>query len=171
MAKPAWSRAARTGELRRHKNLVFFACEGLVALHDERKPEEDYMVMTPGEFEERAHALGKYANRVSAADPKWLREEGRICKAGANDMLKSVQEARHMGDPTDPVVQAFWAKHRNRKSKVTFSDPCLPELPRGKVTGRTAEVDGQAALVPDDVHLRIHRPPVRRQRKGIILDV
>jgi hypothetical protein len=178
MNRPTWSAHARTGQTRRHKKLVFFACEGLIMLYDERKPEEDYNVILPADFERRATELARFGRECAAADSsRAMREEGRECIAGADDMIACVREARFMGDPSDPAVQAFWARHRpGHKSTVSLragSDaagyPEFPEIERGKNTGRTVAVDGQAALVDESIALRLHRPP--RRKKRLLLDV
>jgi len=173
MSKPAWSVTARTGPVRRHKRQAFFACEGLVALCDERSGEEDYTVLLPSECVERANALDEFARKVKAGDSKWQREEARVMRKAAQDLETTAKEARHMGDPSDPAVQAYWAKHRDRKSKVSFSQATLPDVSLGKFTGRTADVDGKAHNVAADVHLKLRRPARRKPRttKGIILDI
>lgn len=178
MSHPRWAAQARTGQIRRYKQLTFFACEGLIALYDERHPQEDYNVILPADFERRATELARFGKECLATDSaKSLREVGRECVAGANDMVAAVKEARFMGDPSDPAVQAFWALHKpGSKSTISLRAGCdaagypdLPEVSRGKLTGKTAAVDGQAALVDNATHLRLHRPPRRKQR--FIVDV
>ena len=119
MSKPAWSSGARQGPLRRHKQLVFFACEGLVALLDEREKavlaNDVYNVMTPQSFKERAEALIGVARKIKAGDKKWQKQEGAEMRQAANDMLETAKEATDMGDPSDPAVQAFWERHRTHR--------------------------------------------------------
>lgn len=157
--------------MRRHKQLVFFACEGMIALYDERHPEEDYGIHYVADFEERARELNRLgADMAKAENPKSFREEGRIFVAGAQAMLEAVQEARFMGDPSDPAVQSFWAKARTRKTRVSLHQgtdragyPDLPQVDRGKLTGKTANVDGKADLIDASTHMRIHKPARRKQ--------
>lgn len=181
LSKPAWSIGARQGPLRRHKQLVFFACEGLVVLRDERehRQDADYETLTPTDFERRANGLGVFASKCKAADPPWLREEGRLCEKAANEMLETVTEARNMGDPSDPAVQSFWARHRGRKSTVSLRAgtdaagyPDLPGVDRGPRTGRTAEPGQQMdTTVAEANHVRIHKPPKKKPRSGLILNL
>jgi hypothetical protein len=126
---------------------VFFACEGLVAVFDERDDEEEYVVITPGDFKERAVGLGEMGSKMAKDERKWMRTEGQAMRQAANDMLETAKEAIHMGDPSDPAVQAYWARHRtNRTIKVSLSagsdEAGYPELPKvdlGKFTGRTTD--------------------------------
>ena len=108
MSKPAWSAGARQGPLRRHKQLVFFACEGLIALFDEREKaqatDDVYTIMTPASFAERATALASFAKKVRASDAPWQRQEGREMGRAALDMEETIKEACDLGDPVDPAV-------------------------------------------------------------------
>jgi hypothetical protein len=169
---------ARTGTILKYEKLTFFACEGLIVLHDEREAAEDYNVILPDDFLERARELNRLGKECTSTDSqRSLRETGRKYMQGASDMRLAAKEAKDMGDPSDPAVQAFWARHRpGRKSRVSLragSDkagyPQLPELPRGKNTGKTAAVDGKAKIVDQDTHLRIHTPP--RRKRQLVLDV
>ena len=171
--KPAWALGARQGPLRRHKKLVWFACEGFIALYDERTAEEQYEVITTNDFEYRAKQLAVLAKKMKVDQRKWMRQEGKEILRDCEGMLDSVREARAMGDPTDPAVQAFWAKHR-RRSTVSLSPgadaagyPELPGVARGPLTGRTAAIDGQAAI-PEN-HVKIRRKPRKKPRNGLIL--
>jgi hypothetical protein len=182
-AKPAWAVGARQGPLRRHKQLVFFACEGLIALHDERETSQEegdtYTVITPDDFEYRAQALGEFGKKAKASDKPWQRQEGNEMKKAAQDMLETVKEARDMGDPSDPAVQAWWARHR-RNDRVAFSfergkpDKSLDQMNRdAPKTGRTA----QHTLDGDDLDrlaaaTKIRQKPRKKPRKGqLILDL
>lgn len=178
LTKPAWTVGARQGPLRRHKQLIFFACEGLVVIRDERedKQDDDYIVEKPDDFEKRARGLGGFASKCKAADPAWLRAEGELCERAANDMLETCKEARDMGDPSNPAVQAFWARHRRsntvRVGLHAGTDregyPELPGVDRGPMTGRTAE-PGQT--VDTTAVQRLHRAPKKKNRTGLILDL
>jgi hypothetical protein len=170
-SKPAWSHDARTGKVHRHKQLTFFACEGLIVLYDERKQEEDFKVIFPDDFLLRAKHIDRMAKPLKLAATASAREEHRVLKAGAIAMREAVLEAKEMGDPSDPAVQAFWARHR-RSSSVMCADPTgyrppLPgALPRGRNTGRTAAIDGIAGD-----RNKIYRPPRKRSRTGLILEI
>ena len=185
MNKPAWSAGARQGPLRRHKQLVFFACEGLIALLDEREKaqqaDEVYSIMTPSSFAERATALASFAKKVRASDAPWQRQEGRDMGRAALDMEETIKEARDMGDPSDPAVQAYWAKHRtNRVIKFHGFELGAPtktvtqmaaEAPR---TGRdaTATLDAEGLAQMQQQARTIYKPPQRKRPvKKLILDI
>jgi hypothetical protein len=176
--KPIWALGARQGPLRRHKQIVFFACEGLVAMYDEREHDEDYIVVTPDEFRERSVGLARMAKKMAHGSQKWMRSDGRSMLQAAEDMLTTIREAKAMGDPSDPLVRAFWAKHR-RNSTVSLSAgtdaagyPALPEIPLGNVTGRTTEagvapeaVAGGLLIGGEDV-TKVRRKPKKKPRAG-----
>jgi cytochrome c1 len=162
-SKNAWV-GARQGPRRRHKKIIFFACEGLIAIYDERASDGGYQVVTPTEFKYRALALAETARRMSTDEMPWVRQDGQELLLSVCDMLTAIQEAKDMGDPSDPAVQAFWARH-NRRSTVAVGPrtdlagyPALPPLPRGHFTGRTA-APGDAIATAGAVPLR--RRPVK----------
>lgn len=182
---PVWSVGARTGPIRRHKKLVCFACEGLVAIHDDREDVDGYIVLRPSEFRERIVALVQFAKKMVKDDRKWMRQEGRQCLADCQAMMETIKEARDMGDPSDPAVQAYWSRHRtNRSISVSLSagsDPAgypeLPKVDRGPRTGRTAdpgdpfETIKPAATIVGDTKIR--QKPRRRPRpeQAIVLNL
>lgn len=182
--KPAWAREARQGPLRRHKQLVFFACEGLIALHDERETafekDAEYEVIMPDDFEYRAKGLAAFARKAKASHKPWQRQEAKEMKKAAEDMMETVKEAKAMGDPSDPEVQAFWARHR-RSNRVAFNytqgkpkktlDQYNKEAPD---TGRTAHgsIDPELQQRVEDNAMKIRTKPTRKPRSGrIILDL
>ena len=177
--KPAWSLGARQGPLRRHKEIVFFACEGLIAMLDERTHDEEYVVVTPDDFQKRAQGLADLGKPMAKDSQKWMRTDGRAMLAAANDMVTTVKEAEHMGDPSSPAVRAWWQKHR-RNSTVSFSEgsdpagyPTLPEMPVGKFTGRTADAGAPAdtaggIIIGGGDSTKIRRKPKKKAR-GLIL--
>ncbi len=180
--KPAWALAARTGPVREYVSLKVFACEGLICIIDERpgKTEGEYTIVTPLDLEERVRELNrKYRNKGRMDMPFWKRFEHDKEVRGSQNCTECIKEARAMGDPSDPAVQLFWARHR-RSSTVRFNFsprtdakgyPSLPIVPLGKMTGRTAEIGAELALpaltVRDDMH--IHVPPKPKNRSGLIL--
>lgn len=167
MKKPAWSTGARTGPVRNFMDLKIFACEGLICIIDEREgKQDDFTAIPPGELEQRAKAVTRlYRGQTPAQMTKWQRQEHHKRVSGASNCAECAKEARDMGDPTDPQVQAFWAKQR-RNVSISFAPktdaagyPRLPDLPKGNFTGRTTDPG-----VPV-----IHPPPKKRQRSGLIL--
>jgi hypothetical protein len=187
MSHPVWTHGGRTGPIRRHKQLVFFACEGLVALYDERKTDEDYMVLTPAEFKERATALNEFGTKIGKTDPtRWQRQESHEMVRAAADMTECVKEAKSMGDPSDPAVQAFWARHR-RSSVVSMSqrkndfEHGMPKktLDQIKKDSKGTQQGGQPTgddevrrVVAQAEAGRVRRLPRKKPRKGrLILDL
>lgn len=184
MNKPVWTHGGRTGPARKFQGLVVFACEGLICILDERDGKEgEATIVTPADMQFRiAAVMRQYRSQTRAELKKWQRAELDAKISGANDLEACIKEARNMGDPSDPAVQAWWSRHR-RSSTVRFgvsagSDkegyPDLPILPLGKYTGRTAAIDHEA-VVPPNVHSsqfpKIHRRPMKKNRGGIILDL
>lgn len=161
---PTWTKSGRTGPVRRFGKLAVFACEGQIVLIDERPNKKDEcVVMSIDTFRERLNAVtAKYRNRTPAEWPKWKRQEILRDQQQAADCEECIKEAKHMGDPNDPQVQAFWTRHR-RSTTIKFTDPILPDLPTGKFTGKT--------LVPDVniVPTHIHRPATRKVQPKLLL--
>lgn len=181
---PAWALGARQGPLRRHRRIVFFAVEGLVSLYDEREQEETYRVITPRDFQERAYGLAALATKMVKGPEKWMRSDGRASLLAARNMMATVREARDMGDPSDPAVQAYWAKHRrNRMIRVSLSAgsdvagyPTLPQIPLGRDTGRRAAAglplaaaDTAGAARLDAAGNKIRRKPRKTASRGRLL--
>ena len=173
MQKPAWSKDARTGPLRSYMQLRVFACEGLVCLIDERPGEKEgeYIVVTPHEMRERLDAINApYRNQTRAQLPKWQRQEFDERTRGSQNCMECIKEAEFMGDPSDPVVQAFWARHR-RSNTFKFSFSAGSDLPRYPKLPALNYSDGEPVPVGEPVvadHLKIHTPP-RRKRAGHII--
>lgn len=124
MAHPIWAGiGGKTGPSRRYKDLILFACEGMVCVVDQRKGDKfgDFVCVHPAEMYKRAHAIVKtYRNQNKAELTQWQRQEHEQNIAGANAILECVKEAKDMGDPTDPRVQAYWKQHgRNRSVSVS----------------------------------------------------
>lgn len=183
MSKPAWAIGARTGPVRVFQFLKIFACEGLVCVIDERPgvKEGEYSVVTPSDLEHRIKAVDRpYRGQGRMDIPVWKRQEFDRQKQGCQNAMECIKEARAMGDPSDPSVQAFWQRHR-RSSTIRInvsagSDaggyPTLPAVDLGPVTGRTANDDGilktvQLNPIPEN---HIHQPPRSKRQKLILLD-
>lgn len=184
MNKPVWTHGGRTGPVRKFQGLAIFACEGLICVLDEREGKEgEATIVTPADMQLRITAImRRYRNETRSELARFQRRELDAKISSANDLETCVKEARNMGDPSDPLVQAWWSRHR-RSSTVRFgvsagSDkegyPELPIIPLGKYTGRTAAIDHEA-VVPPNVHSSkfpaVHRRPMKKNRSGIILDL
>jgi hypothetical protein len=172
---------ARTGPVRDYEKLKVFACEGLVCIVDERKgqTEGEYTVVLPDELEHRVKALNRpYRGQGRMDLPKWKRREYDIQKQGSQNCLEAIKEARAMGDPSQPEVQLFWARHRrNSTIRITFSSgsdpagyPELPHVPLGKFTGKTAAIDRELVPAINLQENHIHVPPQPKRKKLILLD-
>jgi hypothetical protein len=176
-------RNARCGKPVRYKNLVFWACEGLVVCQDERPGKDGkgtWQADPPATLEQRVKALGAGLRKVRGANyyagstqRSWIRQDATELERALNSLLDVIKEARNMGDPTDPAVQAFWQRHR-RSGTITLSSrqkrspvEDLPDLDLGPVTGRTARED---AVLPVDQSrdFKLHVPPRRRQAPQLI---
>ena len=172
--KPAWARSGRNGPVRKFRDLSFFACEGLIAIYDARDGE--YVVAAPDDFTYRADGLAAKSRtaRHESEMKLWQRLEQRQTEQFANDARAASKEAKAMGDPSDPLVQAWWRLH-SRKTKVSLSAgtdkagyPDLPIVDLGKFTGKTATIEGVATHV-DNVP-KIHQGPRRKARgPGLVL--
>lgn len=169
MAAPFWVKQVRTTKMRKFQDLTYYACEGLIALHDAR--DDSFECLTPNDFETHVKALAKHVEGMQASDKAYERDMHAMCRRAIPEMYEVLQEARYMGDPSDPRVQAYWAKHRDRKSKVSLSSgsnldgyPQLPYISRGPNTGKTAATDGQLPATPQPRKL-----PRKKPRSGLIL--
>lgn len=175
--KSDWSNARR-GRYYRYLNLVFMAVEGLVLMIDERKPDEDIQVFTPAVFDKRRRAIRRFCQKTCYGLSPGQNEHIRQLRKAALDMEECVREAREMGDPSSPQVQAYWKRHREngRASMAGFgfsAEANRPSetLPRGPDTGRTADVGTtvyarQEINVVPDAEAPIIHTPARRKTSG-----
>lgn len=184
-------RSARTGPARRYKDLVFWACEGLVVCQDERpgyKGKGDYKVIKPNELKDRITNIVDSTRRVhkGADAPRWQKQRNREEVALLQGVDACVEEAKRMGDPSSPAVQAFWSRHRpGSKSTISlkgggYIDPeGYPEfapLPLGRDTGRTTgDPDKSVAALLNNPRIAnamtLHRPPTRKRLSPIVLEL
>lgn len=188
---PAFMRGVRCGPHRKYQDLVFWACEGLVVCQDERPGRAGkghYQVFRPVVLQERVDALVAQQQRFRerATAPNWQKQESRKNLAQLQDIQDCITDAKRMGDPSDPAVQAFWMKHRPgskstvslsspRKAKALYDDANLPDIMGlGEDTGRYASGDMTAEAVRDALpqvydSLTIHKRPRRKQSSLIVL--
>jgi hypothetical protein len=159
----------KTGKCYTFRGLKFYAQNGFVCLHDESTGE--FYVLTRREFLLRAQALSDEAQRlryIMAENPskKWLSADRMDLQQAIENMLACVYEAKEQGDRTDPLVDAWFMKHRpNKRSKISlasaadFSLAVPGPLPLGKDTGKHVAPDftmktGQSApkklILPGD---------------------
>lgn len=118
--------SAHGRKMYRHKKQLFGAKGGLILIFDER--DGSRATCTVDEFQARAEALGLEASRCV-----YPTERQELITA-ANEMEACAAEAAAQGDPTDPHVQAYHARHRGRSSIL--------------VGAGTAKLAGPARLPP-----------------------
>lgn len=91
-------------KLYRHRQLLFGAAGGMIRVFDERDGTTTSVPVD--EFQARADALGREAARcVYPSERKALTD-------AAVEMAAAAAEAAAQGDPFDPRVQAYYARHR-----------------------------------------------------------
>lgn len=140
-----------TGKCYTFRGLKFYAENGFVCLHDEGTGE--FYVLTRKEFLQRAQALSDEAKRlrhVAAENPgkTWLSADRSELIKAVEDMIACTYDAKEQGDRSDPVVDAWFMKHRpNRKSRISLASAAdfktvLPgSLPLGRDTGKYVTPD------------------------------
>lgn len=141
----------KTGKCYTYRGLKFYAQNGFVCLHDEDTGE--FYVLTRREFLLRAQALSDEAQRlrhIMAENPskKWLAADRMELQQAIENMLAVVYEAKEQGDRTDPIVDAWFMKHRpHRRSKISmasaanFTTSIPGPLPLGENTGKHVAPD------------------------------
>lgn len=131
---------ARKGPSRKFLKQRFFACEGLVCIIDERETridqanrsveEGDCIVLTPKDFAVRVRAFTKtYRNMKLSEMGTGQKHYFAQYQAAAAGGFEAIKEAKEMGDPSDPAVQAYWARHRGKSYVSTVNLPDVSNLP------------------------------------------
>ncbi|NBT76096.1 MAG: hypothetical protein EBT15_09030 [Betaproteobacteria bacterium] len=141
-----------TGKCYTYGSLKFYAKNGFICLHDEETGE--FFVLTRKEFLQRAQAISDEAKRlrtIAAENPgkaAWLSADRAALQRAIEDMIAVTKEAKEQGDRNDPVVDAWFMRHRpGRKSKISMASganftTALPgALPVGKDTGKQVTPD------------------------------
>jgi hypothetical protein len=129
----------RRGPSRYFKQLRFFACEGLMVIIDERETrtnekgevieEGDVRVLLPLEFKMRCRQfLRTYRDKTYAEHTPTRRSEIKLWHKQLAEGLEAVKEAQEMGDPSDPRVQEYWAKHHGKPYVSLSSLPTLDTI-------------------------------------------
>lgn len=164
----------RCGAIYKHKALRWYACEGLIALHDESDHLETFKVFTPGEFRERGVALEKFAKKMPRTGmTAWQRQESQEMIRAAADMDASAKEAEEMGDPSNPTVQAWWQRHR-RSSTISMSKATQASWSVGAPVRSLKEIAAAAkgnrtVNVPDESAPTIRQLPKKLPRPGKLI--
>jgi len=137
--KPAWSDSGRTGPVRAYLDQRIFACEGMLVVIDYRPGKDlgECVVLDCKTAEERAAELNvSYRDQKYSEQPKGLRDLWTERRKGCQNILECVKEARAMGDPANPQVQAFWKRH-NTLRVAGYAKPGM-RLSRKEVMDRVA---------------------------------
>lgn len=176
MQKPAWAAGSRTGPVRKFEQLSVFACEGLIVIIDERPQYHgDCKIVSPKELLERVRALNvQYRGKTRVDVPRRLLERHDDRIRGSQNCMECIKEAKAMGDPFDPKVQAFWARHRsNNTVSMSFSEGSRGERKvKGKASARRAKpfdanLATQLPAAPDPAEVFV--PPRRKQTAGKLI--
>ncbi len=134
--------------LYRHKQLLFGAQRGFIVVFDERDGTTNKVDCA--EFELRAEALG-----LEAARCVYGPEREELIDA-ANCMEAAVADAMAQGNPLDPKVQAYHARHRSKCGSTILVGAGTAELGPG-VGGNNAKAS------------RLPKPPAAAIKGGVLL--
>lgn len=157
-SKPAWSNDGRTGPVRDYIDQKVFACEGMVVVIDHRPGKNlgECVVLDCATAVERVKELQKdYRGQTRAQQPRGLQELWTKRLRGCQNILDCVKEAKAMGDPADPQVQAFWKRHNTfriagyakaggRRSR----EDILRQVADNSVPTTLLQADGTKATIP-----------------------
>ena len=148
-----------SGKCYSYRGLKFYAKNGFVCLHDEQTGE--FYVLTRREFLQRAQAISDEAKRLrtmAASNPAqaaWMSADRMDLQMAIDNMVACTKEAKEQGDRNDPVVDAWFTRHRpGRKSKISMASganfkTALPgALPLGKDTGKYVTPDFTVGAQP-----------------------
>lgn len=172
MRKPAWSADARSGPVRKFHNLHVFACEGLVCIIDNRQDKEgEFKALAPSEAHKRLRGLVRtYRNQTPAQMPAQQRKEYKTTVQGCANVDECIKEARAMGDPTDPRVQAFWRRH-SRNSSVSMALAAARARPQILPPIKGVSPQRMAQIAKSPVHkisADTYQPPKRKNLEDVV---
>jgi hypothetical protein len=169
---------ARCGKVYYHKDLAFWACEGIIVVQDQRPDKHDFKTLFVKDFEQRRDEL-KHLVRDYRLGTPWQRKEYKLVIQACADMDECIKEAKYMGDPTSPEFEAHFMKHRSRIGTTSVklsagSDPAgypeLPQLPRGQFRpDRQVPPDLTQADVAGAI--KLHQPPRRKASRIIVTEL
>lgn len=157
MSRFAW----KPGPTYRFRKITFYAMNGSICIADDKEglsERERFLTLTRKDFLRRVEAFNGEARalgRLAAENPhiRGFAQERNEKLTLVENMLKCVADAKAQGDPNDPEVQAWFAKHNNpRRSRVgggagvSFRSPALQPLPLGRDTGKYCSPD---LVLPD----------------------
>lgn len=177
-SKPAWAHDARTGPVRDYIDQKVFACEGMVVVIDHRPGATlgECVVLDCSTAASRVSELRKdYRGQTRAQQPQRMRDLWTQRLRGCQNIMECVKEAKAMGDPTDPQVQAFWKRHNSlrvagyakagsRQSRVDIlskiADSSVPTTLLQK-DGTKATIQPKKLILPNSAKPVVeYKPPI-----------
>ena len=157
-SKTAWSNDGPTGPVRDYIDQKVFACEGMVVVIDHRPGKNlgECVVLDCATATDRVKELQKdYRGQTRAQQPRGMQDLWTKRLRGCQNILDCVKEAKMMGDPADPQVQAFWKRHNTfriagyakaggRRSR----EDILSQVADNSVPTTLLQADGTKATIP-----------------------
>lgn len=120
-----------------YQDLKFYAMNGQICLHDEE--DGDFRVLTCDEFKDRASALNEEARQLKSSAKRSDYERRMMLLRVVADMGECIAEAKHQGDHNDPIVSAWFRRHRpwargrvSMSGALNFETRAPGPLPRGR---------------------------------------
>jgi len=113
--------AGKRGKVHRYLDVSFWAERGMISVLDEKdaadgkSAEKAFKRMRPGEFMVNAFAVYKMTLDKYPS-------QRRMAERLVEDAQAATKLAKSQGDPLDPEVQAYYARHRRRSSIMLPSD-------------------------------------------------
>lgn len=107
----------------RWRDLQWYAMNGFICLHDETDGE--FKPLTCDEWAQRIASFREEFGKIKADDGRFGIDRRRELQTLLEHMLAAYTEAKAQGDHMDPVVSAWFRRHRPwARSKVSMSG-CL----------------------------------------------
>jgi hypothetical protein len=153
------------GKNYRWRDLQFYAMNGGVCMHDEETGE--FFVKTRREVLQTARGFAAEikANKAEhgVAESDRLRELGKLVR----DMIACCDEAKEQGDHTDPMVEAWFARHKPwKRSHVSMSGSgdFTAGAPAGVMAGTASSAMHQMSRGAGLPRGRINKDTIRPDR-------
>ncbi len=134
-----------------YQDLKFYAMNGQICLHDEE--DGDFRVLTCAEFKARADALNEEARQLKSSSKRSDYERRLLLFRVVEAMGACIAEAKNQGDHDDPMVSAWFRRHRpwargrvSMSGALNFETKRPGALPRGRRAAPTVRPDRTSAL-------------------------
>lgn len=118
------------GNRYRYFQTEYWAEQGMVHVIDERDPNPQVRSIAPKDFIMRAHAFRDICKLENYPGDRLALENA------SHNMEKVALEAIAQGDPTDPDVHEFWARHGYFKKKYVAVNNAFPSSRMGDVISK-----------------------------------